>query len=309
MTHFRNIIEFTNYFNSEDTCRKYLEQQRWPDGIICPFCESKRVYRFSDGKRFKCAEKTCNKKFTVIVGTIYENTKIPLQKFFLAMYLIGNHKKGISSCQLARDLGITQKTAWFIMHRIRDMYIDKSEEKLSQITEVDETYCGGKMKNKHKSIRKKAHEENASHTDNKTPVVALLERDNKVKTHVWDSSQQTLKDMVRQYVDKNAVVVTDSLISYRGLDKEFAQHEIVNHSQDEYVNTSGFHTNTVEGFFSFLKRSIYGIYHQVSKKHLHRYCIETAYRYNTRKIKDVDRFEVTIGKCKGRLKYKDLIGK
>lgn len=308
MTHFRNIIEFTNYFNSEEVCRQYLENKRWGGVITCPFCQSQNIYRFSDGKRFKCADKTCNKKFTVTVGTIYENSKIPLQKWFLAMYLIGNHKKGISSCQLARDLGVTQKSGWFILHRIRDMYIDKSAQKFENIVEVDETYVGGKMKNKHKSVRNKAHAENRSHADNKTSVVGLLERGTGVKTHVWNPKKQTLKDMVRQHVDNNANLITDSFIAYRGLNKEYASHEFVDHSKDEYVR-GDFHTNSIEGFFSQLKRSIYGIYHQVSPKHLHRYCIESAYRYNTRKILDVDRFELSITSCEGRLKYKDLIAK
>lgn len=309
MTHFKNIIEFTNFFNSDEVCRKFLEEGRWPNGVVCPFCQSTNIYRFADNKRYKCADRTCRKIFSVTVGSVYENSKVPLQKWFLAMYLIGNHKKGISSHQLARDLGITQKSAWFVLHRIREMYIDKSEEKLSNMVQIDETYVGGKMKNKHKSIRGKAHAENRSHIDNKTPVVALLEQDSKVKIQVWDSSKQTLKDMVRAHVEKNTVVVTDSFIAYRGLDKEYLQHEVVNHNLDEYVNASGFHTNSTEGFFSHLKRSIYGIYHQVSVKHLSRYCIETAYRYNTRKIKDVDRFDVSVKRCEGRLKYKDLIKK
>ncbi len=144
---------------------------------------------------------------------------------------------------------------------------------------------------------------------NKTGVVGLLEQDSKVKIHVWDSSKQTLKDMVRLHVHTNAVVVTDSFIAYKGLNKEYAQHEVVKHIEDEYVNDAGFHTNSIEGFFSHLKRSIYGIYHQVSPKHLHRYCIETAYRYNTRKIKDVERFDASVKRCEGRLKYRDLTGK
>lgn len=153
-TEFKNLIEFQKYFKDEQTCRNYLELNRWPNGVVCPFCQSSNVYRFSDGKRFKCADKTCNKKFTVIVGSIYENSKIPLQKWFLAMYMIENHKKGISSCQLSRDIGVTQKSAWFMLHRIREMMRNKDYSKLDNIVEIDEVYIGGKVGNMSKSKEK-----------------------------------------------------------------------------------------------------------------------------------------------------------
>lgn len=307
-TQFKNLIEFQEYFKDEETCRKHLIQARWDGVPVCPYCNSEKVYLFKDGKTFKCAENTCNNNFSVTVGTMYENSKLPLQKWFLAMYLIENHKKGISSCQLARDLGITQRSAWFVLHRIREMHAGNTPtETLEKIVEVDETYVGGKMRNKHLSVRKKAHENNSSHTLNKTMVVGLLQRDKEVQVTVYNKSNETLKDMVRRHVSKDAIVVTDGHNGYKGLDKEFAAHEVVNHLNDEYVNKNGFHTNSIEGFWSQLKRSIYGVYHQVSPKHLHRYCYESANRYNTRKIKDVERFEVTIRKCEGRLKYKDLI--
>src|ERR1700675_1309951 len=142
-TNFKNLSDFQKYFKDGETCRKHLELQRWPEGrIICPFCQSHRVYRFTDGKRFKCAEKTCNKKFTATVGTIYENTKIPLTKWFLALYIIGSHKKGISSLQLSRDLGITQKSAWFVNHRIREMLTEKCQVLLYGTTKLENDYVG-----------------------------------------------------------------------------------------------------------------------------------------------------------------------
>ena len=306
MTNFKNLKELFDFFKDEETCRNYYEQQRWGGTPACPFCGSLKVYRTNRG--FKCGEKECHKKFTVTVGTIFENSKIGLRTWFAAMYLITAHKKGISSLQLSRDLSITQKTAWFVLHRIREMLQDKKEEPLNDIVEVDETHIGGRMKNKHKSVRKKAHVENKSHTSNKAVVVGLLARNNKVRVTIYNSQEKTLKGIVKENVHKEAVIVTDSLNAYRGLDKDFAGHEVVNHTEDEYVR-GHWHTNTVEGFFSQLKRSIYGIYHQVSPKHLERYCIETAYRYNTRKIKDNERFEFTVLNAQGRLKYKDLVKK
>lgn len=303
---FKNLNQLFDTFKDEATCKAYLEQQRWNGNVECPFCACTKVYRTNRG--FKCADRFCAKKFTVTVGTIFENSKVGLVTWFAAIYLATSSKKGISSLQLSRQLGITQKTAWFVLHRIREMLRDKAPHMLNNMVEVDETYIGGKMKNKHKKVRLKAHVEGASHTDNKTCVVALLERGNKVKTHVHTDKSKTLKDMLRQHVSTEALVVTDSLNAYKGLAKEFAGHEIVNHNQDEYVR-GNVYTNTVEGFFSILKRGIYGIYHQVSPKHLQRYCDEFASRYNTREIKDHERFISSLKKAEGRLKYNQLIGK
>jgi transposase-like protein len=302
---FKNLKQLFDHFTDEATCRAYLEQQRWNGNIECPFCAATTVYKIEGDKRYKCADRFCAKKFSV---TVYENSKIDLRTWFAAIYLVTSSKKGISSLQLHRQLGVTQKTAWFLLHRIREMLREKAPAMLSNMVEVDETYIGGKYKNKHKSVRKAAHESNASYVDNKTCVVALLERDNKVKTYVHNVRGTTLKDMVKQHVDSSARVFTDSLNAYKGLDKHFADHQKVNHDQDEYVRGEVY-TNSVEGFFSLLKCGIYGIYHQVSPKHLHRYCDEFSSRYNTRKIFDNERFELSIKNSEGRLKYNQLIGK
>jgi transposase-like protein len=303
---FHNLTQLMDYFKSENRCKAYLEKQRWGKHVACVHCGSMKVYRTDRG--FKCGEKECYKKFSVTVGTIFENSKMSLRTWFAAMYLIASHKKGISSLQLHRDLGVTQKTAWFLLHRIREALRDKNSPLLCNVVEVDETYVGGKMKNKHKKVRKAAHESNISHTDNKTCVVALLERNNKVKAHVHNQSGVTLKDVVKVHVDCSAQVFTDSLNAYKGLDKHFAEHQTVNHNEDEYVRGEVY-TNSVEGFFSLLKRGIYGIYHSVSPKHLPRYCHEFEYRYNSRRMMDNKRFEITLQRVNGRLKYKDLIAK
>ena len=306
-TNFKNIIEFQRYFNTEEVCRKYLEINRWPEGIICPFCCSTKVYRFSDGKRFKCADRFCNKKFTVTVGTMYENSKIPLQKWFLAMYVIGNHKKGISSCQLARDLGVTQKTGWFLLHRIREMHIKKSaNRKLRDVVSADETFIGGLNKNRHAD--KKIEDNQGRSTKDKTPVLGLIQHGGHVVTEVIpDTKAATLKPIIQRMVERGSIIVTDEWDSYNSIRGEY-KHVVIKHNEGEYVR-GAFHTNNIENFWSLLKRGIYGIYHQVSRKHLDRYCQEFAFRFNTRKIKDVDRFDVIVRNSEGRLKYKELIKK
>jgi hypothetical protein len=218
-------------------------------------------------------------------------------------YLLSAHKKGISSCQLSRDLGITQKTAWFVLQRLRFAMGDPSPEPLQNIVEIDETYVGGTFANMNRGRRKKFQELNI---DNKVSVMGLLERDGKAKLTVI--GDRTFKDVVRQNVNNDALLVTDTHIAYQGLISEYAGHATVNHSQMEFRNGIAY-TNTVEGFFSHLKRSIFGIYHHCSPKHLHFYCTETAYRYNTRKISDKERANLTLQNTKGRLTYKNLIQK
>ena len=304
MDQFKSLPQVIQHFKDDKTCRDFLEQQLWNGKPVCPHCGSERVYRLNDGKTFKCGnKKTCDKKFTVTTGTMYENTKLPLSTWFAAIWLITAHKKGISSLQLSRDLNITQKSAWFVNHRIRLMMGEPNPEPLEFMVEVDEVYVGGSITNMHSKKRRKIHEQNI---DNKTAVMGMVQRGGRAKLKVIEG--ESFKDLIKRHVDNTAVIVTDSHVSYGGLDKEFAGHEAVNHSQGEYVRDV-FHTNTVEGFFSLFNRDIYGIYHQVSAKHLHRYCEEFSHRYNSRQLKDPQRFTLTIQQSKGRLKYADLIKK
>lgn len=301
MIEFRNLKELMEKLGDEKAARQHMEEMRWGGNPVCPHCGAANPYRLGDGKTFRCKDKTCKKDFTVTVGTVFENSKIPLSTWIAATYVLTAHKKGISSHQLARDLGITQKTAWFVLQRLRFIMDDNAPEPLENVVEIDETYVGGTFANMNRKRRKKWQE---SGQDNKTAVMGLLERDGKARLTVIGA--KTFKDVVRDNVKNDAVLITDTHLSYQGLAFEYAGHATVNHSQGEYRNGLAY-TNSVEGFFSQFKRSIFGIYHQVSPKHLHRYCAETAYRYNHRKINDKERFTQTLQNTEGRLKYKNLI--
>ncbi|HRH48421.1 MAG TPA: IS1595 family transposase [Panacibacter sp.] len=304
---FNNLRELIATMPDEETCRKYLELQRWDNKPVCPFCECSAYYVIDKGRRYKCSNNTCNMKYSVTTGTIFHASKVALNKWLNAVYVVSAHKKGISSYQLAKDIGVTQRTAWFMIHRIREAMRTKVNTALDTIVEVDETYVGGKMKNKHKSVRNKAHAENISHTDNKAAVMGYLQREGDLKLIPMDKDK-TLKEQVQDNVKPEAVIVTDGLNAYKGLDKMFEGHEVVNHIEDEFVR-GDFHTNGIEGAFGLFKRMVIGIYHQTSKKHLSRYCDEFTYRYNSRKMKDSERFVATLGKIQGGLTYKQLTGK
>lgn len=306
----KSFIELLNYFNDDQTCIEYLEHYRWQNGIICPFCGHKHVYVTSRG--YKCANKNCYKKFTVTVGTIFENSKIKLNIWFAAIYICSSHKKGISSSQLSRDLGITQKTAWFMLHRIREIMITNNNNvsgSLSGIIQADETFVGGKNKNRHKD-KKVEHSQGRSYKD-KTPVFGLM-NDSQVNIFVIkDTKATTLKPIIKSMVEDGSVIVTDEWHGYNNLSNEDNgyKHMVINHNLKEYMTDDGYHTNGIEGFWGLFKRGIYGIYHYVSPAHLDKYCNEFAYRYNTRILNDFDRFRLSLTKVsKSRLTYKRLIG-
>jgi len=299
---FKSLPQLLNHFKNESTCIKYLEKQRWGKKPCCPHCGCVGAYTLNDG-RYKCKDKGCYKKFSVMVGTIFENSKVKLNLWFAAIYLATAHKKGISSLQLHRDLGVTQKTAWFMLHRIREMLREKQSPMLSGTVEADETYIGGDQKNMHQDKRKVG-----SGKEHKTPVLGMLERGGKIRTKkIGKADGKTIKPIVKREVSKNATLLTDGFGGYHGLDKHFADHQTLNHIKGEYVR-GDYHTNNIENFWSMLKRGIYGIYHYASPKHIHRYCDEFAYRYNTRNDNDADRFTASLGRVDGKLTYKQLIG-
>lgn len=303
---FKNLQSLLDFFKDEETCKAYYEEKRWGGTVACPHCgNAGRIYRTNRG--FKCGEKTCHKKFSVISGTIFENTKIGLRVWFAAMYLISTSKKGISSLQLAEQLGITQKTAWFVNHRIREMLTDNSTSKLEGQVQADETYVGGLNANRHKN-KKIDKDDNCS---GKTPVVGLIQPNGKVRTFVVkDTTANTLHPIMVDNVAAGSTLVTDAHKSYLGLTDRYL-HVSVKHVDGEYVikiNGEKFHTNNIENFWSIFKRGIIGIYHFVSAKHLQRYCTEFGYRFNHRDLTGVSKFEIALTGCdQKRLTYSNLI--
>jgi transposase-like protein len=302
-TEFKNKLQIRDYYKDEAKCKALLAQQRWAWRIVCPHCGSeKQPYITTRG--YKCSDNKCYKKFSVTTGTVYENTKIKLNVWFEAIYVITAHKKGISSHQLARDLGITQKTAWFILHRVREMLQETVPTLLTGTVEIDETFITGKDKNRHES-KKVGYDWKA----NSGMVVGALQRDGKVVTKVvTDTKSETLIPFMVKHVAPGSEVCTDENTAYSSLNQAF-NHGFTVHSKKEYVR-GRVHTNSIEGHWSQLKRGIIGIYHSVSNKHLQAYCNEFAYRYNTRKDSDSDRFFAVLNRSGNFvLPYKKLTKK
>lgn len=308
---FDNLIQLTQYFSDEAKCVKHLEQLRWGGTIACVHCGSTKVYKCKGLKAYKCGEKECLKRFSVITGTFFENTKIPLSKWFIAMYLCFSHKKGVSSHQLGRDLGISQKSAWFVLHRVRSLVNTKAPQMLyNKIAEADETYVGGKEGNKHLSKRKPIGEpdKHKAPGDNKAVIIGVVQRQgNVIAKHVTDRKKENIEPFIFENVEYGAKVITDEYYAYQHLEERY-QHFTIKHSEKIYVE--GFvHTNTIENFWSCLKRGIYGTYHKVSEKHIQKYVDEFSYKYNTRKESEQTRFDRTLEQCNGRLKWNELIEK
>ena len=285
-----NIIQIYKQFPTKQDCYKHLEKVRWNDAPKCPYCKSKKQSPLKKEDRYHC--NTCNTSYSVTVGTIFENTKLDFQKWFLATSLVLDAKKGISARQLARDIEVTKDTAWFMLMRLRRAMIEYGEL-LEGIVEADETYIGGKNRNKH--ANKKIKGTQGRNTKDKIAVAGLLDREGKriVAQKVKDVQSRTLKSFINQNVKKGSTISTDDWKSYRGLTPKF-KHLIVKHNKGEYVKGIA-HTNTIEGFWSLLKRGIIGQYHKVSTKHLNRYIDEFCFRYNNRSNPEI--FALTLQKA------------
>jgi transposase-like protein len=272
-----NIIQVYKQFPTQLDCIKHLESVRWNNEPTCPYCKSKKCTPRKDGRNYHC--NSCNTGFSVTVGTIFHKTRCDLQKWFLAISLVLNAKKGYASRQLARDIEVTKDTAWYMLMRIRNAMIEDGEM-LEGIVEADETYVGGKNKNRHKD--KKVDGSQGRSAKDKTPVIGIVQREGKIiaKT-AKDVSGKTLKSFIKQNVKKGSTVHTDEWRSYNGLSADY-DHNIVSHGAGEYVNGTSY-TNTMEGFWSLLKRGIIGQYHYVTPRHLNKYVLEFCFRQNNRK--------------------------
>jgi transposase-like protein len=300
------MFDITNpIFADADKAREYLEAQRWPNGPVCPHCGAENEATRLKGKStrpgvYKC--KPCQKPFTVTVGTVFERSKVPLNKWLLVSFLMASSKKGVSAHQIHRMLKLSYKTAWFVCHRIRTAMGLKPEDGAGPIggenktIEADETFVGGKKKNVHKGKPE----------PKKHVVMALVERDGEVRVrHLPDVTAKNLRNVLVTQASRKSYLMTDEAPAYKSVGKEFSGHGSVNHSADEYVRGMFWHTNTAESFFALLKRGVFGSFHSVSEQHLQRYADEFAFRFNYRKVTDAERTDAVLRAIGGkRLTYR-----
>ncbi|MGA8145818.1 MAG: IS1595 family transposase [Candidatus Acidiferrales bacterium] len=310
----RTLQQAIVYFANPDNCLAFMVERRWPNGVTCPTCGSKDVRFISTRRMWECKAKHARKQFSAKVGTIFEDSPISLDKWLVAVWMIANCKNGVSSYEVARAIGVTQKSAWFMMHRVRLAMQDDSPVKIGgegKEVEVDEAFIGGKSRNMHQHIRELRQVTQGD--KGKTPVLGLLERDGKVRAKVITSrKKKPLQEEVKKYVEIGSTLFTDALPSYEGLIRDY-YHQVIDHAE-AYVD-GRVHTNNLENFWSLLKRGIKGTYVSVEPFHLFRYLDEQAFRYNMRKdpdgpVTDGERFDFVASHVLGkRITYAELTGK
>jgi len=293
------------HFSNPDNCVAYMVSKRWPGGVICPTCGSTKVSYQAAQRRWQCSSHHPKRHFSIKTSTILEDSPLPLEKWLPVIWLVTNCKNGVSSWEIHRSIGVTQRTAWFMLQRARLALQGKNGGKLSGEIEADETLIGAKARNMHAGKREKAR-----NLDNfgKTIVAAVLERGGEVRAKVVKTRRKKeLHTLVCDNVEPGATVYTDELLSYDSLNAQF-RHEVINHAET-YVNGQ-IHTNGIENFWSLLKRSVKGTYVSVQPFHLHRYIDEQAFRYNNRKdMNDAERFDLAVSQIVGkRLTYTELTG-
>ena len=298
-------MDFMSFFSTEQKCHEFLKSILWKDGAICPECGSNDIIEFKSNFK-KCRCSSCKFDFSIRKGTIFEESRMSLQRWFMCIYLMNSNKKGISSLSLARQVGINKTTAWFVLHRLRHISGSGFTSMFGGTNEIDETYVGGKYENMHKD-KKEAR-------PGKAVVLGIKNRETgKVKAfHIQTSTYPDLAEKIIDNIEMGSLLITDEYKGYVML-RNYYKHESINHSAKEYVRKDSSReaikitTNGVEGVFSQLKRGINGIYHWASKKHLQRYLNEFEFRFNTRELPDNLRFSEFLSNVHGRLKYKELI--
>lgn len=300
---FKSIIDLLKAFPDEQSCIDFLTEQRWKGSVVSPFDPESKVYKCK-ANRWRC--KNTGKYFNVKTGTIFEDSKIKLVKWFLALYVFSSHKKGISSHQLARDITVTQKTAWFMLHRLRYAFDHPSyNEPLEGVIEADEAYIGARSENMHE--KKKKYNADGNYLSKSAPVLGMKQRNgNVIAKVITNLTTAQVHPVIMNNIQKGSILYTDSANRYNFSAYYMAEHKQVNHSAKQWVDGM-VHTNGIENFWSHLKRGITGIYHWASVKHLQAYVNEYSLRYNTRDLETSQRFDLILGNMVGRLTYQDLI--
>jgi transposase-like protein len=305
----QSLLEAVRYFADPKVCLATMVKVRWPDGVKCPRCGSEKVSFLENQYRWQCSTKHPKRQFSAKVGTVFEDSPIGLDKWLPVVWLLTNCKNGISSYEVARDLGVTQKTGWFMLQRVRlAMQAGTFWDKLQGEIEADETFIGGLARNMHKNKKGKITGTGGAGSG-KAVVMGLVDRNTRQVrvAHVPNVQRDTLQAQVRKYVQGGSYVFTDAWLGYHGLDREYV-HQVIDHAES-YVQ-GNVHTNTIENFWSLLKRGLKGTYISVEPFHLFRYLDEQAFRYNHRKTDDAGRFGRTMAGIVGkRLTYDNLTGK
>lgn len=309
----KTLMEAIRYFSDPETCVQFVAAMRWPNGVACPTCGSMDVSYMPSRRIWRCKTRHPKWQFSVKVGSIFEDSAIPLDKWLAAMWMIANDKNGVSSYEVARAIGVSQKSAWHMMHRIRLAMEDGTFNKMDGIVEADETYIGGKARKMHKDRKLKTLGANVQGMVGKAAVFGALERHgpdghSRVRVRpIADNRRGTIEAAVREHIQAGAELNTDGLGSYRFLGGEYV-HNVVEHDANEYVRDA-VHTNGIENFWSLLKWSIRGTYVSVEPFHLFRYLDEQVFRFNSRSLSDADRFLVLMRSVAGkRLTWAELTG-